>query len=118
VGTLVERNHQDLATFFTSPHLTSDHGALAVKKAMREATATLLAELMRSITWDQGNQMASHLSFTTITGIPIFFCDTHSPWQRGTDENTNGPHSCANIYPKEPTCRCTPPTTLKPFNEA
>jgi len=72
------------------PHLPADHGALAVETARREAIATLPAEPMRSITWDQGSEMASYLGVTTITGIPIFFCDPHSPWQRGSNENTNG----------------------------
>ena len=73
-------------------HLPNDHGALAVEEAMRNAIATLPAELARSITWDQGSEMASHLSFTIATGIPIYFCDPHSPWQRGSNENTNGLH--------------------------
>ena len=71
-------------------HLPNDHGALAVEEAMRNAIATLPAELARSITWDQGSEMASHLSFTIATGIPIYFCDPHSPWQRGSNANTSG----------------------------
>ena len=71
-------------------HLPNDHGALAVEEAMRNAIATLPTALARSSTWDQGSEMASHLSFTTATGIPIYFCDPHSPWQRGSNENTNG----------------------------
>ena len=86
VGTLVERTTR----FVLLLHLANDHGALAVEAAMRKAIATLPKELLRSITWDQGSEMASHLNFTISTGVPIFFCDPHSPWQRGSNENTNG----------------------------
>ena len=86
VGTLVERSTR----FVLLLHLENDHGALAVEAAMRKAIATLPKELMRSITWDQGSEMASHLNFTIATGVPIYFCDPHSPWQRGFNENTNG----------------------------
>jgi len=86
VGTLVERSTR----FVLLLHLPSNHGALAVEKAMRKAISTLPSELMRSITWDQGSEMASHLNFTITTGMPIYFCDPHSPWQRGSNENTNG----------------------------
>ena len=86
VGTLVERSTR----FVLLLHLPGDHGADTVEAAMRRAIATLPAELVRSITWDQGVEMAKHLDFTTATGIPIYFCDPHSPWQRGSNENTNG----------------------------
>ncbi len=86
VGTLVERSTR----FVLLLHLPNDHGALAVEEAMRHAIATLPNELMRSITRDQGSEMARHVEFTIATGVPIYFCDPHSPWQRGSNENTNG----------------------------
>jgi IS30 family transposase len=86
VGTLVERSTR----FVLLLHLPGDHGAVSVEAAMRKAIATLPKELLRSITWDQGSEMARHREFTMATGIPIYFCDPHSPWQRGSNENTNG----------------------------
>ena len=86
VGTLVERTTRLVMLL----HLNGDRSAVTVETAMRKAIATLPAELRRSITWDQGAEMAAHASFTTATGIPIYFCDPHAPWQRGSNENTNG----------------------------
>jgi IS30 family transposase len=86
IGTLVERSTR----FVLLLHLGQNHGAKAVEEAMRKAIATLPAELMRSVTWDQGTEMTNHRSITIATGVPIYFCDPHSPWQRGSNENTNG----------------------------
>jgi len=86
VGTLVERSTR----FVLLLHLPDDHGAQSVERAMRKAIRKLPDELARSITWDQGHEMAGHVSFTVATGVPIYFCDPHSPWQRGSNENTNG----------------------------
>ncbi|HXQ43545.1 MAG TPA: IS30 family transposase [Acidimicrobiales bacterium] len=86
VGTLVERSTR----FVLLLHLPDDHGAQSVETAMRKAIRKLPQELARSITWDQGREMAGHANFTVATGVPIYFCDPHSPWQRGSNENTNG----------------------------
>jgi IS30 family transposase len=86
VGTLVERTTR----FVLLLHLPHDHGAVSVEKAMRKAIMQLPDELARSITWDQGVEMAGHVDFTMATDIPVYFCDPHSPWQRGSNENTNG----------------------------
>ena len=86
VGTLVERSTRLVLLL----HLPDDHGAKSVEAAMVKAIATLPSELARSVTWDQGVEMANHASFTVTTGVPVYFCDPHSPWQRGSNENTNG----------------------------
>jgi IS30 family transposase len=86
VGTLVERTTRLVLLL----HLDNGRSADSVDAAMREVIATLPVELARSITWDQGAEMANHATFTIETGIPIYFCDPHSPWQRGSNENTNG----------------------------
>jgi IS30 family transposase len=86
VGTLVERSTR----FVLLLHLPDDHSAPAVAEAMRRAISTLPNELTKSVTWDQGREMARHTDFTIATGVPVFFCDPHSPWQRGSNENTNG----------------------------
>jgi IS30 family transposase len=86
VGTLVERTSRYMLLL----HLPNGHGAEEVDAAMRRAIAKLPGELFRTITWDQGREMARHGAFTVDTGIQIYFCDPHSPWQRPTNENTNG----------------------------
>ena len=86
VGTLVERTTR----FVMLLHLGGSRSADAVEAAMRTAIQALPEHLRRTITWDQGAEMANHARFTVATGIPIYFCDPHAPWQRGSNENTNG----------------------------
>jgi transposase, IS30 family len=86
VGTLVERTTR----FVLLLHLPAGRDAHLVEHAMRSAISTLPASLARSVTRDQGKEMARHADFTIATGIPVFFCDPHSPWQRGSSENING----------------------------
>ncbi len=86
IGTLVERHSRYVILL----KLPNGHGAPAVRAAMTKRILTLPAQLRRSITWDQGKEMAEHMQFTIDTGVQIYFCDPKSPWQRGSNENTNG----------------------------
>jgi IS30 family transposase len=86
VGTLVERSTRYVMLL----HLPGDHTAETVRTAMTAKIKTLPEHLVRSITWDQGSEMAQHVTFTVDTGVDIYFCDPHAPWQRGSNENTNG----------------------------
>jgi IS30 family transposase len=86
IGTLVER----ATRYVMLLHLPDDHGAETVLGALTTTVQTLPAHLMRSLTWDQGTEMARHGEFTLATDIPVYFCDPASPWQRGSNENTNG----------------------------
>ena len=86
IGTLVERSTR----YVMLVRLPDGKGAPAVRKALAKRIVTLPTELRRSITWDQGHEMAEHVRFTVDTGVQIYFCDPKSPWQRGSNENTNG----------------------------
>ena len=86
IGTLVERT----TGFLLLLHLPDDHTAATVADAMSAAIGRLPEQLWRSLAWDQGSEMALHTKITEKTGLPIYFCDPHSPWQRGSNENTNG----------------------------
>ncbi|MGW9419764.1 IS30 family transposase [Cellulosimicrobium funkei] len=86
IGTLVERSTR----YTMLLHLPQGRGAEQVRDALAATVQTLPRHLARSITWDQGSEMAAHGAFTTATDIPVYFCDPASPWQRGSNENTNG----------------------------
>jgi IS30 family transposase len=86
IGTLVERTTR----FTLLLHLPVDHGAVAVRDAIAAAILTLPAALRQTLTWDQGVELAGHAQLSIDTDLDVYFCDPHSPWQRGTNENTNG----------------------------
>ena len=103
IGTLVERTtrftlllhlprmpgYGHAARVKNGPALAG-HGADAVRDAITHTIITLPEQLRRSLTWDQGVEMAQHARLKIDTGVQVYFCDPHSPWQRGTNENTNG----------------------------
>jgi IS30 family transposase len=103
IGTVVERTTR----FTTLVHLPREkgyrhketprngpalggYGALTMKNALATTMSTLPDQMLRSLTWDRGKEMSAHAQFSVETGIPVFFADPQSPWQRGTNENTNG----------------------------
>jgi IS30 family transposase len=86
VGTLVER----FTRYVILLHLPNGTSAVDVREAMARELRHLPAHLALSVTWDQGTEMRQHARFSADTGIAVYFCDPHSPWQRGTNENTNG----------------------------
>lgn len=111
IGTLVERSSR----FIMLVHLPREegygliprakngpalagYGAVTMANALKKAVADLPVQLWRSLTWDRGKELSDHVRFTIESGVKVFFADPHSPWQRGTNENTNV--SSATILPK------------------
>jgi IS30 family transposase len=103
IGTLVDRStrftmlvHLPRETGYQPKHSTKNgpalagYGAITMKNALAATMTTLPDQLRRSLTWDRGKELSAHVAFKVETGIPVFFADPHSPWQRGTNENTNG----------------------------
>jgi transposase, IS30 family len=86
IGTLVERSTRYVMLL----HLPHGKNAEQVRDAMTATIQMLPASLRRTLTWDQGSEMAQHAQFKIDTGVDVYFCDPHSPWQRGSNENTNG----------------------------
>jgi IS30 family transposase len=86
IGTLVDRHTRYVMLF----PLPDGHTTQGVRVALQQTVQKLPEHLWRSLTWDQGKEMAQHAQFTVDTGIQVSFCDPKSPWQRGSNENTNG----------------------------
>jgi IS30 family transposase len=86
IATLVERTSR----FTLLVRIPSDRTATRVSILLGQKREHLPEFLRNSMTWDQGKEMADHANFTVKTGIDVYFCDPHSPWQRGSNENTNG----------------------------
>ena len=86
IGTLVERSSRYVILL----HLPHGRTAEDVRAALTRQISKLPAELRRTLTWDQGKEMADHVRFATDTNMQVYFCNPHSPWQRGSNENTNG----------------------------
>jgi IS30 family transposase len=103
IGTLVERTTRFTMLvhlpredgFGTVPRTKNGpplagYGAVTMKNALTATIGVLSEQLRRSLTWDRGKELSAHAQFTIETGVPVYFADPHSPWQRGTNENTNG----------------------------
>ncbi len=112
IATLVERSTR----FVMLVALPGGHKADLVADALAAKITTLPAALTRTLTWDQGHEMAEHAKFTAATGVDVYFCDPKSPWQRGSNENTNGllrqylPRTpgLQNPHPDRPRCHRRP----------
>jgi IS30 family transposase len=101
IGTLVERTTRKVVLI----HLGHDHSAAALRDGLIGVFTALPPAWRRSLTWDQGKEMAGHLDVTRATAMPVYFCDAHSPWQRASNENMNGLYGTTS--PSTPTCAPT-----------
>jgi len=106
IATLVERQTR----FTILVHLPEGHGAIAVRDGLLAAITTLPQQLRKTLTWDQGTELAQHRQITLSTNMAIYFCDPHSPWQRGSNENTNG--LLRQYFPKGTDLSVHPPHRL------
>jgi len=86
IGTLVERSTRTLILV----HLPHGRTAAAVRDALTKVFTDLPVGLRRSLTWDQGKELSAHADLTRTVALPVYFCQPHSPWQRGSNENMNG----------------------------
>ena len=107
IGTLVERSTR----FLMLLHLPHGKNAIEVQEAMLAATKQLPQALWKSLTWDQGSEMAKHAQISIATGLDIYFCDPAKPWQRGSNENTNG--LLRQYFPKSADLRVHGPDHLE-----
>lgn len=106
IGTLVERQ----ARFVMLVHVPGEHTAEAVCDGVTAALAQLPPQLRTTLTWDQGREMAQHHQIAEATGTSVYFCEAHSPWQRGSNENMNG--LLRQYFPKGTDLRCHTPDDL------
>ena len=107
IGTLVERKSRYVMLF----PLTNGRSAADVRRALAKEVMTLPAQLRKTLTWDRGHEMAEHVQFTLDTKVQVYFCDPYSPWQRGSNENTNG--LLRQYFPKGTDFRGITPSQLR-----
>jgi transposase, IS30 family len=108
IATLVERTTR----FVMLVDLFDGRTAHKVRKALTAHISTLPDQLARTLTWDRGKEMAHHAGFTVDTGVQVYFCDPYAPWQRGSNENTNG--LCASSSRRAPTSATSTRTNSTP----
>jgi IS30 family transposase len=98
VGTLVERQNRYVLLFPLPNGFTAER----MRPALTAAVLRLPQQLRRSLTWDQGREMAEHLQFTVDSGVQVYFCDPRSPWQRGSNENNQRPAPPISLQERRP----------------